>query len=114
VVFVDGLGIGDIADVVLRDRRQLSADGVLIIVCQLHPDEEHPEPEVIARGFAPGGADAAAELLAEVQLCAAQALASLSERETKIVQAHLHDEVAALVYKRASKRPLILPVVVEI
>ena len=43
-----------------------------------------------------------------------QALASLSERETKIVQAHLHDEVAALVYKRASKRPLILPVVVEI
>ena len=38
IVFVDGLGIGDIADVVLRDRRQLSADGVLIIVCQLHPD----------------------------------------------------------------------------
>jgi ribonuclease J len=114
VVFVDGLGIGDIADVVLRDRRQLSADGVLIIVCQLHPDEDHPEPEVIARGFAPGGAEAAEELLAEVQLCASQALASLSERETKIVQAHLHDAVAALVYKRASKRPLILPVVVEI
>ena len=58
VVFVDGLGIGDIADVVLRDRRQLSADGVLIIVCQLHPDEDHPEPEVIARGFAPDGAEA--------------------------------------------------------
>ena len=36
VVFVDGLGIGDVADVVLRDRRQLSADGVLIVVCQLH------------------------------------------------------------------------------
>ena len=114
IVFVDGLGIGDIADVVLRDRRQLSADGVLIIVCQLHPDTDHPEPEVIARGFAPGGAEAAAELLAEVQLCAVQALASLSERDTKIVQAHLHDEVAALVYRRASKRPLILPVVVEI
>ena len=114
VVFVDGLGIGDIADVVLRDRRQLSADGVLIVVCQLHPDGDGPEPEVIARGFAPGGAEAAAELLAEVQLCASQALASPRERETKIVQAHLHDEVAALIYRRASKRPLILPVVVEI
>jgi ribonuclease J len=114
VVFVDGLGIGDIADVVLRDRRQLSADGVLIIVCQLHPDEGHPEPEVIARGFAPEGAEEASELLAEVQRCAADALSKISERETKIVQAHLHDEVAALVYKRASKRPLILPVVVEI
>jgi ribonuclease J len=114
VVFVDGLGIGDIADVVLRDRRQLSADGVLIIVCQLHSDEEHPEPEVIARGFAPEGAEEASELLAEVQRCAADALSKISERETKIVQSHLHDEVAELVYKRASKRPLILPVVVEI
>ena len=113
-MFVDGLGIGDIADVVLRDRRQLSADGVLIIVCQLHPDEDHPEPEVIARGFAPGGAEAAAELLPRCSCAPRRRSRASSERETKIVQAHLHDEVAALVYKRASKRPLILPVVVEI
>jgi ribonuclease J len=115
VVFVDGLGIGDIADVVLRDRKQLSADGVLIIVCQLHADGEgHDEPEVIARGFAPEGATEAAELLAEVQLVAARTLAELGERETKIVQSHLHDAIAELIYKRARKRPLILPVVVEV
>ena len=65
-------------------------------------------------GFAPEGAEEASELLADVQRCAAEALAKISERETKIVQSHLHDEVAELVYKRASKRPLILPVVVEI
>jgi ribonuclease J len=114
VVFVDGLGIGDIADVVLRDRRQLSADGVLIIVCQLHDDAAviH-EPEVIARGFAPEGAGAD-ELLAEVQLVASRTLADLTERETKIVQAHLHDAIAELVYKRSRKRPLILPVVVDV
>ena len=57
VVFVDGLGIGDPKDAVLRDRRQLSADGTLIIVCQLHRGPSRVEPEVIARGFAPEGAD---------------------------------------------------------
>ncbi len=113
VVFVDGLGIGDIADVVLRDRRQLSADGVLIVVCQLHPGIDHHDPEVIARGFAPEG-DEADDLLAAVRECAAQTLAGLVERETKIVQAHLHDALAELIYRRAGKRPLILPVVVEV
>ena len=54
VVFVDGLGIGDPKDAVLRDRRQLSADGTLIVVCQLHRGPNRVEPEVIARGFAPG------------------------------------------------------------
>jgi ribonuclease J len=114
VVFVDGLGIGDIRDVVLRDRRQLSGDGVLIVVCQLHPDGAGgSEPEVIARGFAPEGAEAE-ELLAEVQAAAARTLAELGERETKIVQAHLHDALADLIYRRAGKRPLVLPVVVEV
>jgi len=115
VVFVDGLGIGDIADVVLRDRRQLSADGVLIVVCQLTPNGEGDgQLEVIARGFAPEGAEEAEELLEDVRVCAAETLHGLGERETKIVQSHLHDAIAALVYKRARKRPLILPVVVEV
>ena len=72
VVFVDGLGIGDPKDVVLRDRRQLSADGTLIVVCQLHRGPARVEPEVIARGFAPEGADAADELLDEVRAHAAR------------------------------------------
>jgi ribonuclease J len=115
VAFVDGLGIGDIRDVVLRDRRQLSGDGVLIVVCQLHPDGSgNTEPEVIARGFAPEGAEEAEELLAEVRTAAAATLAELGQRETKIIQAHIHDALADLVYRRAGKRPLILPVVVEV
>ena len=69
---------------------------------------------MIARGFAPEGAEEAAELIAEVQLVASRTLAELGERETKIVQTHLHDAIAELVYKRARKRPLILPVVVEV
>ena len=115
VAFVDGLGIGAIQDVVLRDRRQLSADGTLVVVCQLHEDGNGAgSAEVIARGFAPEGAEEAESLLADVQACAAQTLAALGERETKIVQAHLHDAIAELVYRRARKRPLVIPIVVEV
>ena len=78
VAFVDGLGIGAIQDVVLRDRRQLSADGTLVIVCQLHEDGNGAgRAEVIARGFAPEGAEEAETLLADVQACAAETLAAL-------------------------------------
>jgi ribonuclease J len=115
VAFVDGLGIGAIQDVVLRDRRQLSADGTLVIVCQLHEDGDGPvAPEVIARGFAPEGAEEAESLLADVQACAAETLSGMAERETKIVQSHLHDAIAELVYRRARKRPLVIPIVVEV
>src|SRR6185295_7735980 len=115
VVFVDGLGIGDPKDAVLRDRRQLSADGTLIVVCQLHRGPSRVEPEVIARGFAPEGADAADELLDEVRAHASTILDRLDAdgvREHKLLQSHLHDELAELVWNRARKRPLVLPVVV--
>jgi ribonuclease J len=117
VVFVDGLGIGDPKDAVLRDRRQLSADGTLIIVCQLHRGPSRVEPEVIARGFAPEGAVAGDELLDEVRAHASRILDRLDAdgvREHKLLQSHLHDELAELVWNRARKRPLVLPVVVDV
>jgi ribonuclease J len=115
IVFVDGLGIGDPQDVVLRDRKQLSADGVLIVVAQLHRNGEDV-PEVIARGFAPEGVQAD-ELLADARRCAHEVLARLDgdeTREHKIVQMHLHDAIAELVYERSRKRPLIMPVIVDV
>ena len=116
VIFVDGLGIGDIGDVVLRDRKQLSADGVLIVVAQLHQNGAAGMPEVIARGFAPEGQEAA-DVLAEAQAEAAEVLRRLDVddvREHKLVQTHLHDAVAGLVWERARKRPLVMPVIVDV
>jgi ribonuclease J len=114
VTFVDGLGVGDIGDVALRDRRHLSEDGVLIIVATLAGgDGEHlSSPELIARGFADSG-----PLLEEMRAEARRVLAECVDgeiSEIKLLQEHLHDGVGQLIYDRTGRRPMILPVVVEV
>jgi ribonuclease J len=115
VTFVDGLGVGDVHDVALRDRRRLSEDGVLIIVATIaasNGDSAGP-PELIARGFG----DDSGLLLDELRDEADRVLQKLLREditEIKLLQEHLHDEVGQLVYDRTHRRPMILPVVVEV
>jgi ribonuclease J len=113
VTLVDGLGVGDVQDVALRDRRHLSEDGVLIIVATLAPENGRAaRPELIARGFT--GTD---ELLDETREEAARVLQELladDRIEIKLLQEHLHDSVGQLIYDRTRRRPMILPVVVEV
>jgi ribonuclease J len=115
VTFVDGLGVGDVADVALRDRRTLAEDGVLIIVATIGSQNGAvtAPPELIARGF---GAEAG-PLLDELRGEADRVLRECLEgdvREIKLLQEHLHDGVGQLVYDRTRRRPMILPVVIEI
>jgi ribonuclease J len=114
VTFVDGLGVGDVKDVALRDRRRLSEDGVLIIVATVGDSNGavSGSPELIARGFAETGA-----LLDEMRGEAARVLDECAEAdidEIKLLQEHLHDAVGQLVYDRTGRRPMILPVIVEV
>jgi ribonuclease J len=113
VTLVDGLGVGDVQDVALRDRRHLSEDGVLIIVATLAPENGRAaRPELIARGFT--GTD---ELLDETREEATRVLQELladDRIEIKLLQEHLHDSVGQLIYDRTRRRPMILPVVVEV
>ena len=113
VTFVDGLGVGDIRDVALRDRRRLSEDGVLIVVTTVAPDDggEIAPPELIARGVGEDGLidelrDEAGRIVAE--------LARTGITEIKLVQEHIHDGIGQLVYDRTRRRPMILPVVIEV
>ena len=113
VTLVDGLGVGDVQDVALRDRRHLSEDGVLIIVTTLSSSNGNSAaPELIARGF--GESD---ELLDELREEATRVLEQLEQddiREIKLLQEHLHDAVGQIVYDRTRRRPMILPVVIEV
>jgi ribonuclease J len=113
VTFVDGLGVGDVRDVALRDRRHLSEDGILILVATLSLNGARSgPPELIARGFGDVG-----PLLQEMRQEATQVLEDCLRQditEIKLLQEHLHDAIGQLVYDRTGRRPMILPVIVEV
>jgi ribonuclease J len=112
ITFVDGLSVGDISDVALRDRRRLSEDGVLIVVATVNGDASAARPELIARGF-----PESEPVLEEAREEAARVLRELLANDTaeiKLMQEHLHDALGQLIYDRSRRRPLILPVVVEV
>ena len=115
VTFVDGLGVGDVQDVALRDRRHLSEDGVLIVVATLAGTNGGVagQPELIARGFGEPGEELIEEMREEARRVLADLLAD-NVNEIKLLQEHLHDGLGQLVYDRTGRRPMILPVVVEV
>ncbi len=117
MVFVDGVGIGDPDDVALRDRRTLSADGVFIVVATISSDDGSSvaAPEIIFRGvpFVEEADGLVEELRGVVDDCLAEAAAE-GNREVNLIQQDLHDDVASFVYERLRRRPMVLPVVVEV
>ncbi len=117
MIFVDGVDVGNIEDVALRDRRMLSADGIFIVVATVSEQDGRSvsDPEIIFRGvpFIDEDDGFVTELRDAVD---ASLERSAGERITEIdlLQDHLHDDVAAFVYDRLRRRPMILPVVVEV
>jgi ribonuclease J len=117
MIFVDGVEIGDMADVALRDRRMLSADGIFIVVVTIAEQDGRSvaDPEVIFRGVP--FLDQADELLEEIRATVDATLGRTAReeiREVYLLQQMLHDDLAKLVYDRLKRRPMVLPVVVEV
>jgi ribonuclease J len=117
MIFVDGVDIGDPADVALRDRRMLSADGIFIVVATVSEQtgESVVPPEVIFRGVP--FAEQADGIVEEIRTEVERSLATAAEegiREIDLLQEGLHDDLAAFVYERLKRRPMVLPVVVEV
>ena len=117
MIFVDGVDIGDPEDVALRDRRMLSADGIFIVVATISEQDGRSvaEPEIIFRGVP--FVDEQDELVDEIRDAVEDSLAKSADeqvREISLLQSHLHDDVAGFIYKRLKRRPMILPVVVEV
>jgi ribonuclease J len=117
MIFVDGVDIGDPEDIALRDRRMLSADGIFIVVATISEQDGRSvaPPELIFRGVP--FLDGDPELLDELREAVEVSLARSAEeeiREISLLQDHLHDDLAQFVYDRLRRRPMVLPVVVEV
>ena len=118
MIFVDGMEVGDVNDVALRDRRMLSADGIFIVVATVSEQDGRSvaPPELIFRGvpFLEGAGD---ELLDDLRMAVDESLARSAKEsisEVDLIQNHLHDDVQRFVYDRLKRRPMVLPVVVEV
>jgi ribonuclease J len=117
-VLVDGLTIGEVTNVVLRDRRRLAADGVLFVSVTL--DRETGEllsgPDFVSRGFLQVDSDETDGLFEEARERVAAALAGDEARQPDVgyLVGKVRDTLNSFVYERTRRRPMILPLVTEV
>ena len=118
MVFVDGLEIGDEEAVVLRDRQQLSDDGILIaaVSVNVQTGEALAPPELVARGFL-YDEDYQREVLDEAAAELEDRLRELAHEHVtgqRLIRDDIHETLAHFVYRKTKRQPLILPVVIEV
>jgi ribonuclease J len=117
VVYVDGLTVGDIDRVILRDRQKLSQGGIIsaTAVIDHHDGKVVREPELVLRGVAGDLEDE--QLLADARERLGKALAKMSQEgvtDRHVVEKRMHDVLGQLIWERTRSRPMIVPVVVEV
>ena len=116
-VFVDGLGVGDVGSIVLRDRKHLGQDGLIIIVASLDVYDGHviSGPDIVSRGFV--YVRESEGLLDDVKRLALAILEECAENnvhEWGIIKNRIKDEVAKLISQRTRRAPMILPILQEV
>lgn len=113
-VLVDGLGIGDVGDIVLRDRHILSKEGIAIVMLQLDGKGGNlfAEPEIISRGFVFAGSNK--DFLSRASKELAKRISSKNKLDARIVRDTTVDFLGRYFYEKIKRRPMILPVIVEV
>jgi ribonuclease J len=118
-MYVDGVDIGDPEDAALRDRREISADGIFIVVVTISSDDASivADPEVIFRGVA--FLDDANALVEDISDLVEDSVENANSgngaaRDPNLVEEDLHAEIGKFVWQRLRRRPMIVPVVVEV
>lgn len=116
-VMVDGLGVGDVSEVVLRDRRHLASDGILVIVLTIDNSTGAiiAGPDIISRGFVVP--EFAEELLIEAREVVTreiQSMETVEATERSTVKVNVRKPLSKFIYDRTRRRPMILPVIMEV
>lgn len=116
-ILVDGLGVGDVGNIVLRDRKHLSQDGLIIVVVTISHDTRQmvSRPDVISRGFV--YVREAENLIEGVKYAAEESVLECLERrniEWAAMKSALKSSVARYIYDQTKRNPMILPIIEEI
>lgn len=116
-VYVDGNGIGDIGNIVLRDRRILSEEGLVVVVVSLNMKEFKVTagPDIISRGFV--YMRESGDLINDAQSLLAKHLQSIMDRKTSQwseIKNEISDVLGPFLYEKTKRRPMILPIIMEV
>jgi ribonuclease J len=116
LVFVDGLGVGDVEQVVLRDRKHLAEDGILIVTLTVDRETAtvRAGPDLISRGVIEP--ELSSKLMADAREAAVASIARLADTHADVntLREVIHDAVSQTVWKKTRRRPMVIPVVLEI
>ena len=116
-VLVDGSGVGDIGSVVLRDRKHLAEDGLVVVVATVDLKDRYivSGPDVVSRGFV--YVKESEELMSRVRQKATEALEGLLNRRVQDwahIKGVIRDDLAKLIFRETKRKPMILPVIMDI
>jgi ribonuclease J len=116
-VFVDGLGVGDVGNIVLRDRKHLSQDGILTVVVTIEKESGSAiaGPDIISRGFV--YVRESENLMEEARLIVRDVLKECEEKhitEWSTIKSNIKESLRIFLYEKTKRRPMILPIIMEI
>ena len=117
-ILVDGLGVGDVGNVVLRDRQHLAEDGIVIVVLALESgsDQLLSGPDIVTRGFV--YVRESDELLEDARVIVEEAVQDCLDKSRKAdwgkLKGVIKDSLSEFVWKRTKRRPMILPIIMEV
>ncbi|HHX76930.1 MAG TPA: ribonuclease J, partial [Firmicutes bacterium] len=116
-VLVDGLGIGDVGNIVLRDRKHLSEDGIFIVIMTISSEDNHliTGPDIVSRGFVyVRESEALLEEARELVTRNLEELGKKNKQDWSSIKNGVKDIMAEFLYKKTGRRPMILPIVIEV
>ena len=116
-ILVDGLGVGDVGNVVLRDRQRLAEDGIIIVALSLTANSEYLAggPDIVSRGFV--YVRESDEMMEEARLIVLEAVEDCLDRGVKDwskIRNSIRDALGGFVWKTTQRRPMILPIITEV
>ena len=116
-IFVDGSGVGDVGAVVLRDRKHLAEDGMVVVVLPISAHDGYmlAEPEIITRGFV--YVKEAEALMGELKRVVNESLASCErqkQHDWATIKGRVKSNISGYLYKTTRRSPMVLPVIIEV